>query len=461
MSTEKTEATAATAAAEAPDDFRFLSDAAKAAAQDAAKSVPAATAAVEAATAAAVAAAGETAQQAEPEAVMAFDPPVDLAQRVEQVRAAPNPLMEAARLLLRMLADMPVSLESQDAVTHVRSLLVRELNAFQMVCDKAGLQWTHMAAVRYCLSTALDEAANRTRWGGGGVWAKNSLLITFEGENDGGEKFFLLIGRMATDPQAYIDVLEILYRILGLGFEGRYSVIEDGRRHLEQVRHRLATLISGARDAVQVELSPHWRGAGPGKLRALRSVPAWSVAGALALVVLGLFGWYKYQLLASGRALEARILEIGRQQLGIRQERLRLSFLLREEIARGLVTVDENDQRSVVVFKGDSMFLSGQDKVRQEMDPILEKVAREVARVGGKVTVTGHTDNQAIRTRAFPDNQVLSEKRAEFVSQILQAHGTPAGRIEAVGRGETAPVAGNATPQDRARNRRVEVVVTQ
>ncbi len=79
---------------------------------------------------------------------------------------------------------------------------------------------------------------------------------------------------MAADPQTYVDVLEILYRILGLGFEGRYSVIEDGRRrHLEQVRHRLAALVAGARDAVPVELSPRWKPAEPGRLRALRGVP--------------------------------------------------------------------------------------------------------------------------------------------------------------------------------------------
>ncbi|MBR8300512.1 type VI secretion system protein TssL, long form [Burkholderia dolosa] len=389
-----------------------------------------------------------------------FDAVADIQQRVDEVLASANPLLEAARPLLRMLADMPATLDTSDAVAGLRTLLVREIGLFQKVCDKADLRWKHMAVARYCLCTALDEAANRTTWGGAGVWAAQSLLITFEGEVDGGEKFFLLIGRMATDPQEYVDVLEILYRVLGLGFEGRYSVMPDGRRHLEQIRQRLWTLITGARDAVQPELSPHWRGAPPGRLPLLRSVPVWVSAACAALAVSGLFVFYQYRLLTERHALEARILEIGRERLASAPQRLRLSQLLRDEIAGGVLTVDEDERRSIVVFKGDSMFASGQSTVLPGIEPILDKVAREVARVGGTVLVTGHTDNQPIRSAAFANNLALSEKRAAYVAQILQRDGTPAERIRAVGKGDTQPVGDNATAAGRALNRRVEIMVT-
>lgn len=389
-----------------------------------------------------------------------FDPPADSQARLDQVLSAPNPLLEAAQPLLRALADMPARLDNLQAVASLRALLVREVSVFQKLCDKANLPWKHMAAVRYCLCTALDEAANRTRWGGGGVWAAKSLLITFEGEVDGGEKFFLLIGRMATDPQEYVSVLEILYRVLGLGFEGRYSVVDDGRRHLDKIRQRLLTLISGARENVQHELSPHWQGEAPGQLRVMRTVPVWAMGAVFALALFGLFSWYKYQLLSSSNGLEVRILEIGRQQVVAEPaQKLRLSVLLKDEIARGLVTVKEDNHSSLVTFKGDAMFVPGQSQVRPEIDPILEKVAREVARVGGNVTVTGHTDSQPIKTKEFPNNQVLSEKRAAFVAQILQQHGTPAARIQSVGRGDSEPIASNANAADRSRNRRVEILV--
>lgn len=170
--------------------------------------------------------------------------------------------------------------------------------------------------------------------------------------------------------------------------------------------------------------------------------------------------FYQYRLLTERHALEARILEIGRERLASAPQRLRLSQLLRDEIARGVLTVDEDERRSIVVFKGDSMFASGQSTVLPGIEPILDKVAREVARVGGTVLVTGHTDNQPIRSAAFANNLALSEKRAAYVAQILQRDGTPAERIRAVGKGDTQPVGDNATAAGRALNRRVEIMVT-
>ncbi|WP_233808484.1 type VI secretion system protein TssL, long form [Paraburkholderia sp. HP33-1] len=396
--------------------------------------------------------------------VAAFDPPEEMQARLERMKTARNPLLEAAQPLLRVLADMPAALDSLAAVASLRSLLVREVAAFQKVCDKENLPWKHVAAGRYALCTALDEAANRTRWGSGGIWAARGLLLTFEGEVDGGEKFFLLIGRMATAPQEYIDVLEVLYRILSLGFEGRYSVATEGPRHLEQIRQRMLTLISGTRDTIRLELSPHWRGEEPGRMRLLKSVPVWATAGVAALCVFSLFAWYKYRLLAQGDVLAAKILAIGepiKVPTPAAPERLRLSILLKDEIARGQVSVDENERSSRVVLRGDYVFLPGQSRVRPELDPVLSKVAQEVVRVGGNVTVTGHTDNQPIHTVEFSDNKVLSEKRAAFVADVLKARGMPADRIVAVGEGDTQPVADNSTPEGRSRNRRVEVFVTQ
>jgi type VI secretion system protein ImpK len=394
-----------------------------------------------------------------------FELPEDFQTRLERVRRARNPLLEAAQPLLRLLAEMPASLGSQAAVERLRALLVREVGTFQKLCDKAEVPWKQMAAVRYCVCTALDEAANRTRWGGGGIWAARGLLITFEGEVDGGEKFFLLIGRMATDPQAYADVLEVLYRILGLGFEGRYSVIVDGRRHLEQIRQRMLTLLGSVREPVHLELSPHWRGEAPGKMHLLRGLPVWATASIAALLVLAFFAWFKYQLLSSAEILEARILDIGRQPEAppppVARRPLRLSVLLKNEIARGLVSVDEDDHHSKVIFRGDAMFMPGKVDVLPAIEPVLARVGQEIAKVEGSVTVTGHSDSQRIRSAEFRDNQALSEQRAQRVAQVLETSGTPPARIDVVGAGDTQPVASNATTEGRARNRRVEVLVTE
>lgn len=135
--------------------------------------------------------------------------------------------------------------------------------------------------------------------------------------------------------------------------------------------------------------------------------------------------------------------------------------LLANEIARGLLTVDEDDQHSRVVFRGDAMFVPGQKTVSDAIRPVINKAAREIARVGGAVTVTGHTDSQPIHSAEFPSNLVLSEKRAAEVAALLTSGGVPAGRVHIVGKGDTVPVADNGSKAGRAKNRRVEILVVE
>ena len=397
-------------------------------------------------------------------------PEPSITARLAAVKAAQNPLLEAAQPLLRALADMPAQLDA-DSVAVLHRLLEREVTTFQALCNDAKIKHEHVVAASYALCTALDEAANSTAWGGGrngdaGVWAVRQLAAQFHGDTKGGDKFFLLVGRLAASPQEHIDLLELMYQILGLGFEGRFSTATNGRRQLETVRHRLFTMLVSARGDVPSDLSPHWRGVGAGKFRLLRSVPVWVAASLLALGLFGLFGWYKYHLLHLGADVEQRIAAIGHMQPppvppAPATKPLRLKELLASEIARGTVSVDEDDRHSAVTFKGDDMFVPGQARLNAKIVPVLAKVADEINQVSGTVRVTGHSDNQPIKTREFPNNQVLSEKRAAAVAAVLQTQGVVTSRLQPEGRGDSMPLADNTTAAGRARNRRVDIVVTQ
>jgi type VI secretion system protein ImpK len=319
-----------------------------------------------------------------------------------------------------------------------------------------------MLAVRYALCTALDEAANLRPWGGGtvaatGPWSDHALLQTFHQEGDGGRKVFLLIGRLASQPQEHLPVLEVMLHVLGLGFQGHYRPLTDGPRKIETIRNRLYHMVAAAHEAVPHELSPSWQGVPPGKLRLLRSVPVWASASVLGLFLLGVFAWDKYHLLAETQAAELRIRDIGK--LMPTPQRLRLKELLASEIQAGRVAVEESGQHSKVTFRGDDMFGAGQSSVNAGMAPMLAKVAAGINEVGGTVQVVGHTDNQPIATRKFPNNAALSEQRAQSVAQLLVQAGVEAGRISTTGVGDAQPATDNGTPAGRARNRRVEIIV--
>ncbi|GMG84327.1 OmpA family protein [Paralimibaculum aggregatum] len=88
--------------------------------------------------------------------------------------------------------------------------------------------------------------------------------------------------------------------------------------------------------------------------------------------------------------------------------------------------------------------------------PALDGLARLLdANPALEVLIVGHSDNEG----SLATNRALSKRRAEAVRQALIARGVAAGRMEAAGIGFLAPRASNATPEGRARNRRVEIVL--
>lgn len=385
------------------------------------------------------------------------------AARLAAIKAAPNPLLEAARPLLRALADMPDQLD-REGIQPLRLLLEQEVRLFQRLCDQANIRRDHMLGARYCLCTALDEAAMQTSWARSGesnlgTWISEGLATSFHEDRQGGDKVYLLIGRLMSSPQEHLDLLEVVYRLLSLGFEGRYRYEADGQRKHETVRQRLHNEIASRRGPVSVALSPHWQSDARGGRVSFYDFPVWITVVVLSLILLGLFGYFKYVLSTRSADVQQRIADIGRMTPPAAPPALRLKALLGNEIAAGTVSVDEDSGHGSVTFRGDAMFSPGAAAVNSAMGPLIAKIAGEIVKVPGKVTVTGYTDNVPIKSRQFASNEALSEERATQVMQMLQSAGVPASRLESIGKGDSGPIGDNGTVQGRALNRRVEITV--
>jgi outer membrane protein OmpA-like peptidoglycan-associated protein len=111
----------------------------------------------------------------------------------------------------------------------------------------------------------------------------------------------------------------------------------------------------------------------------------------------------------------------------------------------------------VITLSGNVLFPTGKADLLAGAQAKLDDVAKELTRQDpvSKIVVEGHTDSQG---RA-PLNQDLSQRRADTVRDYLVSHGIAAERVTAQGFGATQPVGDNATPDGRASNRRVEVVI--
>ncbi|KFG93451.1 hypothetical protein GQ56_0131825 [Burkholderia paludis] len=401
---------------------------------------------------------------ARPSSASSREAAVSFRDRLAAVEQAPNPLREAARPLLRALADMPDHLVAEETFA-LRDLLEQEVRTFQKLCEQANIRRDHTIGARYCLCTALDEAATQTTWGKGessGIeWIKGGLATTFHEDRQGGEKVYLLIGRLLAEPREHRDLLEVIYEILSLGFEGRYRGDANGKRKHDAVRQRLYSEITAQRGIAPTALSPHWQSDVKGKRASFYDFPVWITVAFLSVLLLGLFGWFKYELMSRSAGVEKQIANIGRMTPPPAPPQLHLKQLLKDEIAAGTVSVDEDARHSAVTFRGDAMFPPGGVTIKSAMAPLIAKIAGETVKVPGKVTVLGYTDNLPIRSRQFPSNEALSEERATQVMQMLQAAGVPANRLEAVGKGDADPIGDNSTAAGRAQNRRVEIVVAQ
>lgn len=128
----------------------------------------------------------------------------------------------------------------------------------------------------------------------------------------------------------------------------------------------------------------------------------------------------------------------------------------------GLEVIEEG--RSVIVRLTNS-FNSGSDRLKSagSMGRNIEGAGSVIARYPDlKVNVVGHSDSQPIRVSGWASNQALSLARAKTVAGLLERGGVDRRAVNVDGRGEFEPlVAPERTASDRARNRRVEIVVSQ
>lgn len=121
------------------------------------------------------------------------------------------------------------------------------------------------------------------------------------------------------------------------------------------------------------------------------------------------------------------------------------------------VTVVNTGKSIVLTMPQDVTFATDSATVRPDLQASLANVAATLNRYpASRIDVIGHTDN----TGAAAYNQTLSEQRARSVAAVLTANGVAANRISAYGLGERQPVASNLDAAGRAKNRRVEIVVT-
>ena len=118
-------------------------------------------------------------------------------------------------------------------------------------------------------------------------------------------------------------------------------------------------------------------------------------------------------------------------------------------------------KKGVLISLDDSiLFDFGKAEINAAGFPVLDKISAVIRGIRNPVRIEGHTDNVPIATWRFPSNWELSTARAvQVLKYFITAGQIDPRRLSAVGYGEAKPVSPNDTPENRARNRRVEIVL--
>ena len=133
---------------------------------------------------------------------------------------------------------------------------------------------------------------------------------------------------------------------------------------------------------------------------------------------------------------------------------------LKTEIAEGLIDVETQLNRIVIRIREKGSFQSGDARMNKEFLPIINKIKMVLIKTDGQIAVAGHTDNIPISTPRYRSNWELSTSRAtSVVHELLRDGEMLPERFVLEGYADTQPLITNDTSANRAKNRRVEIII--
>jgi len=124
------------------------------------------------------------------------------------------------------------------------------------------------------------------------------------------------------------------------------------------------------------------------------------------------------------------------------------------------VSVEVSERGLVIHIMESALFKSGSAELEPKAQAILDLIARDIKDMPNHIRIEGHTDNRPISTAKYPSNWELSSDRAtQVVRYLADRHNIEPKKISALGFGEYRPIMPNNSDENRARNRRVDIVV--
>ncbi|HHF2879582.1 TPA: type VI secretion system protein TssL, long form [Vibrio diabolicus] len=376
-----------------------------------------------------------------------------------------NPLLAEANGLLSIIGQIRATATHSDPL-FLKETLAQKLRDYENRLRHHDVDLDTIDTARYCLCCSLDEAVLNTNWGGHSFWSHDSLLSSFYASSQGGEAFFKYLDKCMAQPDTNLDLLELMYVCLSLGFLGQYRLERNGLESHRKLRRQIIAILKSYGRGIPQELSNSIEQHILNGSKASDRAPLWVVCSVTAALLVCIFMYFSYELnKASNRTFSQLVNLVQPQQLN--QDTTseskstpiaeRISMYLATEIGKGLINVEPLQDRVRISLKSQDLFESGSADVVAYIQPVISKLARTLESTQGKIIVTGHTDDRPIFTSKYPSNWHLSLARATAISEQLISNSALEGRVIPEGLGDARPLVENNSDENRAINRRIEI----
>ncbi len=225
-----------------------------------------------------------------------------------------NPLVDAAAYLFSIIGKLK-QLKSYRHLNKLQKELVQEIDHFQEAARAQGYSSEYVLVSRFAICATIDDVISNTFWGGQGQWDNYCMLAVFNQEAMNQERFFVILERLIKDPTQYIDVMELMYICLSLGFKGNYRATEFGSSQLEQITNALYKRIRIYHGNFNKTLAPYPIKATHPIKATSTTIPLWIIVTITMTVIMVMFISLGYMLDTISAQANQELMQIGKSLL--------------------------------------------------------------------------------------------------------------------------------------------------
>lgn len=170
-------------------------------------------------------------------------------------KAGINPLVDSAAYLFSIIGKLKL-IKPPAQFSKLQADLIQEMDAYLELIKVHGYNAEYVIVCRFILCATFDDLISHTRWGEHGNWDPYSLLAAYKQDMHHQDKFFAIMERIIKSPDLYIEMMELMYLCLSLGYKGHYRTTEHSIYQLDQMTNNLFKHIQAYRGGVNKTLSP-------------------------------------------------------------------------------------------------------------------------------------------------------------------------------------------------------------